>query len=184
MYEIIPCSQECQSRDYARERYLIYCPFWKNIRQWKTFLREVQIGSTPCAIVTTKCQLENIVLYCGQLNHFFCVWNWCNLWARLFLRDSYIYRNPSLRNCWTNSEPIFLGPAFIHIERHTQDYHDFFSSHLKYKLHLCNLKHMAHMVKLPLLQHWSRVSPMQLAWGASLDIHHIHYCPYNYATSS
>lgn len=51
-----------------------------------------------------------------------------------------LYRNPSLRNCRTNSEPVFLGPAFIHMERRTQDYHAFFSSLLKYKPRLCDLK--------------------------------------------
>ena len=104
------------------------------------FLREVQIGSTPCAILTTKRQLENILMYCCQSNHF----SVFGIDATFELGDFYVtlttYKNPSLRNCRTNSEPVFLGPAFIHMERRTQDYHAFFSSLLKYEPHLRDLK--------------------------------------------
>ena len=104
------------------------------------FLREVQIGSTPCAILTTKRQLENVVMYCCQPDHF----SVFGIDATFELGDFYVtlttYRNPSLRNCRTNSEPVFLGPAFIHMERRTQDYQAFFSSLLKYEPRLCDLK--------------------------------------------
>lgn len=73
------------------------------------FLREVQIGSTPYAILATKRQLENIVIYCCQPDHF----SVFGIDATFELGDFYVtlttYRNPSLRNCRTNSEPIFLG---------------------------------------------------------------------------
>lgn len=104
------------------------------------FLREVQIGSTPCAILTTKRQLENVVMYCCQPDHF----SVFGIDATFELGNFYVtlttYRNPSLRNCRTNSEPVFLGPAFIHMERRTQDYQAFFSSLLKYEPRLCDLK--------------------------------------------
>jgi len=39
-----------------------------------------------------------------------------------------------------NNEPVFLGAAFIHMEHQTQNYQAFFSSLLKYKPRLCDLK--------------------------------------------
>ena len=81
------------------------------------FLREVQIGSTPCAILTTKGQLENIVNYFCQSNHF-PVYK-IDAISNFELGDLYVtlttYKNPSRRNCRTNSEPVFLGPAVIHV---------------------------------------------------------------------
>ena len=81
------------------------------------FLKEVQIGSTPCAILASKRQLNNVVMYCCQPTQF----SVSGIDAKFELGDFYVtlttYINPSLRNCRTNSSPVFLGPTFIHMER-------------------------------------------------------------------
>ena len=104
------------------------------------FLKEVQIGSTPCAILASKRQLDNIVTYCCQPTQF----SVFGVDATFELGDFYVtlttYKNTSLRNCRTNSPPVFLGPAFIHMERRTQDYQSFFSSLLKFEPRLRDLK--------------------------------------------
>ena len=94
------------------------------------FLKEVQIGSTPCAILASKQQLDNVT-YCCQPIQFSVL----GIDATFELGDFQVtlttYKNHSLRNCLTNSPPVFLGPAFIHMERQTQDYKSFLSSLLK-----------------------------------------------------
>ena len=104
------------------------------------FLREVLIGSTPCAILASKRQLDNVVMFCCQPTQF----SVFGIDATFELGDFYVtlttYKNPSLRNCRTNNLPVFLGPAFIHMERRTQDYQSFFSSLLKFEPRLRDLK--------------------------------------------
>ena len=104
------------------------------------FLKEVQIGSTPCAILASKQQLDNVVTFCCQPTQFSVL----GVDATFELGDFYVtlttYKNHSLRNCRTNSPPVFLGPAFIHMERRTQDYQSFFSSLLKFEPRFCDLK--------------------------------------------
>ena len=104
------------------------------------FLREVLIGSTPCAVLASKRQLDNVVMFCCQPPQF----SIFGIDATFELGDFYVtlttYKNPSLRNCRTSNSPVFLGPAFIHMERRTQDYQSFFSSLLKLEPCLRDLK--------------------------------------------
>ena len=93
------------------------------------FLKEVQIGSTPCAILASKQQLDNIIVtYCCQPTQF----SVFGVDATFELGDFYVtltlYKNTSLRNFRTNNPPIFLGPAFIHMERRIQGYQSFFQA--------------------------------------------------------
>ena len=64
--------------------------------------------------------------------------------ATFELGDFYVtlttFNNPFLCNGRTNSPPVFLGPAFIHMECRTQDYQSFFSSLFKFESRLCDLK--------------------------------------------
>ena len=101
------------------------------------FLREVQIGSSPCAILASKRQL---VMFCCQPTQF----SVFEIDATFDLGDFYVtlttYKNPSICNHRTKSNPVFLGPAFIHMERRIQDYQSFFSSLLKFEPRLRDLK--------------------------------------------
>ena len=73
------------------------------------FLKEVQIGTTPCAILASKRQLDNVVMFCCQLSQF----SVFGVDATFELGDFYVtlttYKNPSLRNCRTNGPPVFWG---------------------------------------------------------------------------
>ena len=104
------------------------------------FFREVLIGSTPCAVLASIRQLDNVVMFCCQPPQF----SIFGIDATFELGDFYVtlttYKNPSLRNCRTSNSPVFLGPAFIHMERRTQDYQSFFSSLLKLEPCLRDLK--------------------------------------------
>ena len=106
----------------------------------KGFLREVLIGSSPCAILASQKQLDNIVRFCCQ-EHDFSV---LGIDATFNLGDFYVtlttYRNIFLRKPSTKKLPVFLGPAFMHMERRSQDYQSFFSSLLKLEPRISDLK--------------------------------------------
>lgn len=80
------------------------------------FLREVTFSSTPCAILASKAQLENIVTFCCQRSSFSIL----GVDATFELGDFYVtlttYRNLFLRSQRMNKTPMLLGPAFIHVD--------------------------------------------------------------------
>ena len=64
--------------------------------------------------------------------------------ATFALRDFYAtlttYQNPLLRNPRSGKSPVFLGPAFIHMQRRFEDYYTFFAGLLKLEPQLQCLK--------------------------------------------
>ena len=57
--------------------------------------------------------------------------------ATFELGDFYVtlttYQNPLLCNPRSGKSPMFLGPAFIHMQRRFEDYYTFFAGLLKLK---------------------------------------------------
>ncbi len=104
------------------------------------FLREVTISSTPCAILASKTQLENVVKFCCQPS----VFSILGVDATFKLGDFYVtlttYWNLFLHNRHTMKPPVFLGPAFVHVERRFHDYQSFFATVLKLEPRLCDLQ--------------------------------------------
>ena len=95
------------------------------------FLKEVTLSSTPSALLATQQQLDNLVRFCCQSTSFSVM----GVDATFNLGDFYVtiitYQNLILRNPHTSQPPVFIGPAFIHMERREQDYHTFFSGLLR-----------------------------------------------------
>ena len=95
------------------------------------FLKEVTLSSTPSALLATQQQLENLVRFCCQSMQYSVM----GVDATFNLGDFYVtiitYQNLLLRNPHTSQPPVFIGPAFIHMERREQDYHTFFSGLLR-----------------------------------------------------
>lgn len=100
----------------------------------------VTFSSTPCAIVASKAQLENIVTFCCQRSSFSIL----GVDATFELGDFYVtlttYRNLFLRSQRTNKMPVLLGPAFIHVERRYLDYQSFYTTLLKLEPRVSNLQ--------------------------------------------
>ena len=97
------------------------------------------IGSTPCAVLASKKQLDNVLMFCCQNSNFSVL----GIDATFNLGDFYVtlttYRNLFLHSTHKKS-PVFIGPSFIHMERHCHDYQSFFSSLLKLEPRLSDLK--------------------------------------------
>ena len=104
------------------------------------FLQEITLTSSPCAVLATQQQLDNIVTYCCQPNNFSVL----GVDATFNLGDFYVtmttYRNFTLCNPRTSLAPVFIGPVFLHMERRAHDYHTFFSSLLRLKPQLASLQ--------------------------------------------
>jgi hypothetical protein len=104
------------------------------------FLREVAVSSTPSAVLATKQQLDNLVVFCCQPGKFAIL----GVDATFQLGDFYVtlttYHNYMLINPRSKKPPVFIGPAFLHMERRCEDYHTFFSCLLKLKPQLASLK--------------------------------------------
>lgn len=102
--------------------------------------REVLIGSSPCAVLASQKQLDNLVMFCCQDNNFSVL----RIDATFNLGDFYVtlttYRNLFLCNSISKKPPVLLGPAFIHMERRSHDYQSFFSSLLKIEPRISDLK--------------------------------------------
>lgn len=103
-------------------------------------LREVVVGTTPCAILASKEQLESLVLYCCHPGRFGVL----GIDATFELGDFYVtlmtYSNLMLQKPRTGKPPVFIGPAFLHMQRRFEDYHTFFSCLLKLEPRLAALK--------------------------------------------
>ena len=123
------------------------------------FLREVLIGSTPSALLASQKQLDNIVMFCCQENNF----SVFGIDATFNLGDFYVtlttYRNLFLRNSLTKKPPVFLGPAFVHMERRSEDYHTFFSGLLKIEPRMTSLKAYGTDGEKPLINALERCLP-------------------------
>lgn len=103
-------------------------------------LRDVVIGSTPCAVLASNEQLENIVNICCQSKRFEVL----GVDATFELGDIYVtittFRNLLLINPRTRKPPFQLGPTFIHMERRFEDYYTFFTTLLKHEPRFSSLK--------------------------------------------
>jgi len=90
------------------------------------FLREVVVSSSPCAILASRQQLDSLVAFCCQPNDFVVF----GVDATFELGDFYVtlttYLNPLLHNPRSGKSPVFLGPAFIHMQRRFEEYYTFF----------------------------------------------------------
>jgi hypothetical protein len=103
------------------------------------FLREVTLSSTPSAVLASQRQLDNLVTFCSDKKQFSVL----GIDATFNLGDFYVtlttYRNFTLQNPRTGVTPVFVGPAFLHMERRTQDYQYFFSTLLRLEPRLSSL---------------------------------------------
>jgi hypothetical protein len=89
-------------------------------------LCDIIISSTPCAVLASKKQLENVLAFCCQSERF----DVLGVDATFELGDFYVtittYRNLLLINPRTQKPPVQFGPTFIHMERRFEDYYSFF----------------------------------------------------------
>ena len=79
---------------------------------------------SSCAILASKQQLDNLHVdaFCCQPKEFVVF----GVDATFELGDFYVtlttYQNPLLCNLHSGKSPVFLGPAFIHMQRQFEDY--------------------------------------------------------------
>ena len=106
----------------------------------KGFLREINVTDSPHAFLALEDQLDNIVRFCTSSLRFSVL----GVDTTFKLGDFFVtlttYKNLMLRSRRTGKHPVFLGPAFIHMSRKTEDYLMFTQALVRHRRALLDLK--------------------------------------------